>query len=51
MDELNDLLHKLMAMVGSDRACWQRIDSFLASYRPKPAGKRRAGLGSSTTYR
>jgi hypothetical protein len=38
MDELEDHLNKLLATIGSDRECWNRVDAFVATHRPK--GKR-----------
>ena len=41
MDELEDALNRVLAIVGSDRKWWDRIDRFVAEHRPKLPRKRR----------
>jgi hypothetical protein len=40
MDELDNALNRVLAIVGSEREGWHRIDRWVAAHRPKQTGKR-----------
>jgi hypothetical protein len=40
MDELEDALNRVLAIVGPEPKWWDRIDQFFEAHRPKGLGKR-----------